>query len=276
MNPKASSLILVTLFVFFISVNVESFDVTELLNRYPDLIGFNDLLTQTKIAESIANRRTITILAVDNSSLAGIQSRPIDEVQKILSDHVILDYYDMKKLRKLQKSVIVTTLYQTTGVAEKGQGFLNVTHMPGEQFVFGSAVKGAVPVAKLVKAVYAQPFNVSVLQVSQPIVAPGIGEVILPPPPPPYIPPPAQPPKSSTSSNKTADSPGSDEDEIDAPNEAPVEAPAPAPVDAPDEAPVSSPPAPTKEETPVAPASGASRVYEGLSFVVAAFVALVF
>ncbi|KAJ0030468.1 hypothetical protein Pint_12636 [Pistacia integerrima] len=48
------------------------------------------------------------------------------------------------------------------------------------------------------------------------------------------------------------------------------------PLTHPDEAPVSSPPAPAKEETPVAPASGASRVYEGLSFVVAAFVALVF
>lgn len=275
MNPEASSLVLAALFVFFISVNVESFNVTRILNNYPDFVDFSDLLMVTKIAESIASRRTITLLAVDNRPLAGIQDRDIEEVKKILSGHVVLDYYDMQKLRKLPKRTVVTTLYQTTGVAEHRQGFLNITRMAGGEFVFGSAAKDALPVAKLVRAVYAQPYNISILQVSQPIVAPGIGEVILPPPPPPYTSPPAEPPKKSSlsSSDAPATSPQSEE-EVDAPAEAPVKAPAPAPIEAPVESPVESPPSPAKDETPDASDSGASRVYVDMSFVAVAFMAL--
>ncbi|KAJ4707677.1 Fasciclin-like arabinogalactan protein [Melia azedarach] len=273
MDFKASFLLVLAAFsLFFYSVN--SIDITERLNNYPDLIAFNDLLTQTKLAETVNRRRTITVLAVDNSSISVLNGREMDEITRILSSHVILDYYDIKKLKKTKKNSTVTTLYQTTGNADGKQGYLTVSHLPGNEFVFGSAAKDGVPVAKLVKSVYAQPFNVSILQVSQPIVAPGLGEVILPPPPPPYTPPPAMPPKMSKSRGAAPPSEVGDDEEF-APSESPIESPeeAPAPAPAPVESPAKSPPAPAKDEG--ATPSAVSRLYAGSGVAVVALMALV-
>ncbi|XP_031276478.1 fasciclin-like arabinogalactan protein 3 [Pistacia vera] len=96
----------------------------------------------------------------------------------------------------------MTTLLQASGVAQQGQGFLNVT-VSGNNILFGSEVKDSPLAARFVKSVYAEPYDISVLQISQSIVAPA-------PAPSPMTrkaPPPA-PAKGEEDSRNTAAAPG--------------------------------------------------------------------
>ncbi|KAJ6373349.1 hypothetical protein OIU76_027647 [Salix suchowensis] len=186
MDSKVSSLLFIAI-LFLLSSTSTAFNITKILAQYPEFASFNDLLAQSGLAQEINGRETITVLALDNGSIDGLSGRPVDIAKRILSAHVILDYYDQIKLSKLQKaSTIVTTLFQASGIADDRQGFLNVSKT-AEGIKFGSAMKGAPLVASLVKSVYAQPYNISVLQVSEPIEAPGI-ENMAPPPPPAAVP----------------------------------------------------------------------------------------
>ncbi|GAV63677.1 Fasciclin domain-containing protein [Cephalotus follicularis] len=237
MAPKASSPLFLALFLVFSSTST-AFNITKLFTQYPDYVYFNDLLTQTKLDQEINSRQTITFLALTNDSIDTLSGRPVDEVKKILSNHVILDYYDVMKLKKLnKKSTILTTLYQTTGVAQNQQGFLNVTISQSGDVLFGSAVKNAVLNSKLVGSVLSNPYNISILQVSEPIIAPTYTadqNVATPPPPPPPPQTTASPPKAP---QQTAPAPKAKVVDADAP------AAAPADDDAPSEAPTSSSPA---------------------------------
>ncbi|KAF2323068.1 hypothetical protein GH714_033134 [Hevea brasiliensis] len=140
---------------------------TGILSNYSDFGNFNDMLSRTQLADAINSRRTITVLAVDNGNVSPLNGLSSDVQKRVLSLHVILDYYDLAKLQRLsKKSAILTTLYQSTGQAGGKEGFLNVTDMGGDQVAFGSAVAGSSLNANLVQSVTAQPYNISVLQVS--------------------------------------------------------------------------------------------------------------
>ncbi|KAK3437416.1 hypothetical protein EUGRSUZ_C02101 [Eucalyptus grandis] len=263
MNSKAFACLFFAVFIFSSSA-ASAFNITKLLSRYPDFSTFNDFLTQTKLYEQINRRQTITVLALDNSAVGDISGKPADVLKSILSAHVVLDYYDIEKLTDLsKKSTLLTTLYQSSGTAQNQQGFLNVTKQSGE-IVFGSAVKGASHNAKLVKAVAAQPYNISVLQVSSPIIAPGIDasnpngtvhNATTPSASPAATP--KKAPASSPAKSPVADTPDSSEaPAADSPADAP-EADAPE-ASAPEaDAPTSSPPAPSDADAD-APAPGKS------------------
>ncbi|KAF9661961.1 hypothetical protein SADUNF_Sadunf18G0003800 [Salix dunnii] len=238
MDSKVSSLLFIAILCLLSSTST-AFNITKILAQYPEFANFNDLLTQSGLAQEINGRETITVLALDNSSIDGLSGRPVDIARRILSAHVILDYYDQTKLSKLQKaSTIVTTLFQASGIADDRQGFLNVSKT-AEGIKFGSAMKGAPLVASLVKSVYAQPYNISVLQVSEPIEAPGI-ENMAPPPPPAAVPkkapapaptaktPPAAPPTAKSSSKAPAPSKVEPSTPTESPTEGPVAADVPA------------------------------------------------
>ncbi|KAF5183645.1 Fasciclin-like arabinogalactan protein [Thalictrum thalictroides] len=207
-----------------------------ILNTYPDFSTFNNYLTQTKLCDEINRRQTITVLAVANDAMGGVQGST-DVIKRIMSNHVVLDYYDEPKLSKLsKKSSLLTTLFQSTGDAMYQQGFLNVTDMKNGEVMFGSAVKGSSLNAKLIKKIAAQPYNISVLQISAPIVADGIQNLnataAAPPPkkspsPPPSASPKKAPsPKNSKASPPPADTPA-DEPAADAPADAPSSPPSP-------------------------------------------------
>lgn len=271
MSSSWLSAALIVLYCFLLISTATAFNITRLLGRYPEFSNFNDLLTKNDLASEINSRKTITILAVSNDALGGLSGKP-EEVQKgVLSNHVVLDYYDTLKLQKMKNKSVLTTLYQTTGVASEGQGFLDVSHKNDGSIVIGSAVKGAPQDTKLLGSVAAQPYNISVLSVSQPIVAPGIDSGLRPI---------ASPPKASApvpshkkKSPPPADAPApSDDTTADAP--APSEGPtadAPAPSDGP------------TADVPTAdgdnkPAKNAARKLSGASFglavVFASFLAL--
>ncbi|KAH7674822.1 FAS1 domain-containing protein [Dioscorea alata] len=222
MNSKHTSLLLLLL-TTIATTTTTAFNITRLLSNYPDFASFNDLLTQTGLADEINSRQTITILAVDNSGLDAVSDRPVDVVKRILSVHVILDYFDSAKLQKLskKKNTQLTTLFQTSGIATNQVGFLTVTQMDDGEVSFGSSVPGAGIGANLVKEVVTKPYNISVLQITDIVVPPGIDNLKFQAPPQATPPPPA--PKNS---GAPASAPSDDEATAPASSSADAETPA--------------------------------------------------
>ncbi|KAG2317925.1 hypothetical protein Bca52824_021047 [Brassica carinata] len=184
-----------TLFFFFAStlLYAHAFNITRILNLNNEFSTFNNLLSQTGLASTINSRQTITVLALSNDAVSVFTDQSTEDNKKSLSLHVVLDYYDIKKLKSLnKKSVILTTLFQSSGQAKGQQGFINATVMSNGDVMFGSAVPGSILDAKLIDSVATHPYDISVLHISSyiPIMNPegpsdhGSSSSPLPPQPP--------------------------------------------------------------------------------------------
>ncbi|KAF7830196.1 fasciclin-like arabinogalactan protein 3 [Senna tora] len=246
---------------------IEAFDITKMLAQYSEFSSFNQHLTETKLADQINSRQTITVLVFDNDAFSAISAKPSDTIKAILSTHVILDYFDQLKLTSTveSKDAQLTTLYQTTGAADKLQGFVKVGLINEGEIAFGSAVNGAPFNAKLVKSVTNQPYNISILQVTEPIVAPGIGEKPSAPAPK------AQAPAASRKTVSPVSSPAGSAEDVEAPSPAgsPEEAEAPSAAASPEEAEAPSPSdaAPAKAaDTASESTSSSSRIQMGFGW----------
>ncbi|OEL17095.1 Fasciclin-like arabinogalactan protein 14 [Dichanthelium oligosanthes] len=208
-----------------------AFNITRLLGEFSDFSTFNNLLSQTKLAEEINRRQTITVLTVDNGAAGGISSLPSDVQRKVLSMHVVLDYYDTAKLGAIKNhTTLLTTMFQSSGKAIDRMGFLNFTKRSDGVMVFGSAQPGAPKNSEMVKSVASRPYNISVLQVSTPIVPPGVGGSADSGAPPPHkatAPAPAPATKGAPpAKDEEASAPAPSDDDTGA--DAPADAPGPA------------------------------------------------
>jgi len=95
---------------------IHGFDITKMLEEYPELSSFNKHITEAKLADQINSRNTITVLAVDNDGISSIAGKSPEVIKAIISTHIVLDYYDEKKLVEAQAaSPQLTTLYQSSG-----------------------------------------------------------------------------------------------------------------------------------------------------------------
>ncbi|KAM1224746.1 hypothetical protein ACFX2G_044547 [Malus domestica] len=213
-NTKASVILCLALFLVFSSAS--AFDIVKLLEKQSELSSFTNYLKETKLGDEINKRSTITVLAVDNGGMSSISGKSQDVIKKILSAHVVLDYFDQKKLTGLagsSKESTLTTMLQSSGQAKDQQGFIIVGKSDGE-IAFGSAVKGGKLNAKLVKAVVSQPYNISVLQISNAIEIPDISAASRPA----GSPKSSASPASSPSSKSSSDAPSpSDDNEVSSP-----------------------------------------------------------
>ncbi|CAH8387471.1 unnamed protein product [Eruca vesicaria subsp. sativa] len=185
MNLNASFSLLSLTLLLVLSPLVTADNITHAFEKYSNFSTMSDLFTQTKLTTLISTYQTITILAVNNSAINSITNKSAIELKNILMTHVILDYYDELKFKDMkEKSMMLTTLYQTTGLGEEMNGFLNCTKSKG-RVCFGSGVKDSPLNAEYVTTLYHNPFNLSIIHISMPIVAPGLSLAVLPPPPPP-------------------------------------------------------------------------------------------
>ncbi|KAJ0075855.1 hypothetical protein Patl1_34840 [Pistacia atlantica] len=231
MSSSSSTSTLLLLFFLFISSS-HAFNITKILEDHSEFSSFNDLLSKTKLADQINKRETITVLAVDNGAVSYLSGLSEDDAKNTLSLHVVLDYYDTKKLERLNnKSTILTTLFQASGEASgQKQGFINATVLSSGDVAFGPAAPDSTLNSNLIKSVASQPYNVSVLQVSSVI---GSSNSTAPS----YAP--MRSPKKAPAPKHGAEAPVHDESPSDAPSEemSPSDAPTPSPMD-------SSPPEP--------------------------------
>ncbi|GAB4844389.1 Envelope glycoprotein gp160 [Ancistrocladus abbreviatus] len=155
---------------------INGHNITEILASDTDFTQFNSYLTQTKLADEINSRQTITVLALSNAAMSALTAKhPLSVIKNLLSLHVLLDYYDPQKLHSISKgTTLTTTLYQTTGNAPGNLGFVNITDLKGGVVGFGSAAPGSKLDSTYVKSVKQIPYNISVLEINAPITAPGI------------------------------------------------------------------------------------------------------
>lgn len=151
-------------------------NITEILSSDPNLSQFNSYLTQTKLDDEINSRQTITVLALDNSAMSSLTSNhSLSVIKNLLSLHVLLDYYDPKKLHSLENGTVkTTTLYQTTGSATSDEGSVNITDLHGGSVGFGSGSPGSKLDSTYTKSVKQIPYNISVLEISAPIITPAL------------------------------------------------------------------------------------------------------
>ncbi|XP_056866787.1 fasciclin-like arabinogalactan protein 14 [Raphanus sativus] len=165
----------------FIYTPSNSFNITTILSQNKNFSDFNKMLSQTQLASTINSRQTITVLALSNDAMSFFSSQSVEENKRAFSLHVVLDYYDIKKLKSLsKKTALLTTLFQSSGQAKGKQGFINVTVNNNGDVMFGSAVYGSLLDAQLLDSVASEPFNISVLHISTsiPIMDPNNSDFI--------------------------------------------------------------------------------------------------
>ncbi|XP_038875949.1 fasciclin-like arabinogalactan protein 10 [Benincasa hispida] len=155
---------------------VSAHNITDMLKDYPEYSDFSNYLQQTRLADEINSRQTITVLVVSNGALSPVVAKhPLSVIKNLLSLHIVLDYYDPAKLHKISNgTTLSTTLYQTTGHAPGNLGFVNITDLQGGKVAFGSAAPGSKLESSYTKSVVSIPYNISVIEISAPIVASGI------------------------------------------------------------------------------------------------------
>ncbi|XP_073134371.1 fasciclin-like arabinogalactan protein 1 [Henckelia pumila] len=155
--------------VFLISSTTDAFNITLLLNKHTEFSTINHYLSATQLADEINRRRTITVCVVDNPGMSDLLSKHLTLVgiKNVLSYHVLLDYFDAKKLHQLTKgSALAATMYQATGSATGSTGFVNITDLDRGRVGFAPKENGGNGSAIFVKSVEAQPYDISIIQIS--------------------------------------------------------------------------------------------------------------
>ncbi|PIN23778.1 hypothetical protein CDL12_03474 [Handroanthus impetiginosus] len=167
----AAYLTLSLLAVAILATAVSASNITEILSAHPEYSEFNNLLTQTKLADEINSREPVTVCVLPNGALSSFTGKyPLSVIKNILALHVLLDYFDAPKLHKISEgSVLSTTLYQTTGNAGGNLGFVNITDLRGGKVGFGSGLPGSPLDSTFTKSVRQIPYNLSVIEVSKAI-----------------------------------------------------------------------------------------------------------
>ncbi|GLT46219.1 hypothetical protein SLA2020_199920 [Shorea laevis] len=172
----SSKVFLLCFFFFsFLFLATNAFNITELLSSFPDYSIFNNYLAQTQVADAINHQSTVTVLVVGNGNMQMVSSLPMDTIKTLLSLHVLLDYLDTQRFNNMQNSTVqVTTLYQMTGLATGGRGQVKVMGSTNGDVTFQSAADGSTENSKFVKTILTQPYNISVLEISNLITPPGL------------------------------------------------------------------------------------------------------
>ncbi|XP_071739652.1 fasciclin-like arabinogalactan protein 8 [Rutidosis leptorrhynchoides] len=152
-------------------------NITAILSEFPKYTEFNNYLTQTKLDNEINSHQTITVLVLSNGVVSSLASKhPLSIVKDVLSLHILLNYYDNQTLHNISNGTTLSpTLYNTTGNAPGIAGFVNITtDMKGGNVSFCSAVSGSKLDSYYTKSVKQIPYNISVLEIDSPIIAPSI------------------------------------------------------------------------------------------------------
>ncbi|KAL6639954.1 hypothetical protein ACP70R_022264 [Stipagrostis hirtigluma subsp. patula] len=165
----------------------EGFNITKILAEHPEYSKFNELLTKTRLAGDINRRRTITVLAVANGDIGALTSGhyTLGTLRHILEMHIVVDYFDEKKLKQLSHgATAASTMFQQSGAATDMNGYVNITQHRGGKvtFIADGAPDGTAP-STFVGDIYAKRFDYAVLHVSKVLSSPEAEAPVAPPAP---------------------------------------------------------------------------------------------
>ncbi|KAK6149415.1 hypothetical protein DH2020_016940 [Rehmannia glutinosa] len=174
-QSAAAAVVLSLSLLLLLSSTTHAHNITRILAKYPEFSTFSHYLTETQLAPEINRRETITVCAVDNSGMSDLLSKhlTIGAIKNVLSLHVLLDYFDAKKLHQITDgTALAATMYQATGSAPGSAGFVNITDLKGGKVGFSPQDNDGVVSASFVKSVEAIPYNISVIQISSILPSP--------------------------------------------------------------------------------------------------------
>ncbi|XP_040986740.1 fasciclin-like arabinogalactan protein 1 [Juglans microcarpa x Juglans regia] len=158
-----------SLLLLVLSPTSHAHNITRLLAQHPDFSTFNHYLSLTHLADEINRRTTITVCAVDNAAMNELLAKHLSiyTIKNILSLHVLLDYFDAKKLHQITDGTALSaTLFQATGSAPGTAGFVNITDLKGGKVGFSPEENNGHIGIFFVKALEGLKYNISVIQIS--------------------------------------------------------------------------------------------------------------
>ncbi|XP_031264811.1 fasciclin-like arabinogalactan protein 2 [Pistacia vera] len=164
--------LLLTLFLFSSTSTSHAHNITRILAKHPQFSTFNHYLTVTHLAAEINRRQTITVLALDNAAMSSLLSKQysVYTLRNVLSLHVLTDYFGSKKLHQITNgTALASSMFQATGSAAGSSGYVNITDIKGGKVGFGTEDNDGKLDASYVKSLVEMPYNISVLQISQPL-----------------------------------------------------------------------------------------------------------
>ncbi|WVZ21133.1 hypothetical protein V8G54_008455 [Vigna mungo] len=174
-----SSLLAVAL-LLAVCRSIQALDVLQALNN-PQYEQFNKALTEANLVDKINALKAVTVLPLCNDAMASLAGKSPEFVKATISSHVLIGYYDEKKLMEnIGSQTPMETLLQSSGLAKDKQGYLLVQLVNEGEVVFGSAASpaGTVFTVGLVQTVAKQPEEFSALEVTKPILVPGIENLL--------------------------------------------------------------------------------------------------
>ncbi|KAL6975195.1 Fasciclin-like arabinogalactan protein 1 [Sarracenia purpurea var. burkii] len=169
LRRAAAGTVVLSVLVLLSCCSTKAQNITRTLAKFPEFSTFNHYLTVTHLADEINRRRTITVCAVDNAGMADLLSKHLSiyAIKNVLSFHVLLDYFDGKKLHQITNGTALSaTMFQATGTATGSSGFVNITDLKGGKVGFGTEDNGGKIDAVFVKTLETFPYNMSVIQIS--------------------------------------------------------------------------------------------------------------
>ncbi|KAG6555455.1 hypothetical protein Mapa_002686 [Marchantia paleacea] len=149
-----------------------TFNITSILDEFPNFNIFNQLLTDTKVADDINRRQAVTILAPSNEAMTDFRSaNPAMEGERVadlLRYHVLLKYLTIPDLQRLEMAnyTRMSTLFQTTGPANAEDGNVNVYNTPSN-ILIGHSVVDNYPNSTVISTVFLQPSDISIIMIDR-------------------------------------------------------------------------------------------------------------
>ncbi|PKU87004.1 fasciclin-like arabinogalactan protein 8 [Dendrobium catenatum] len=174
-NDIPSFLLMASLVLSVWAAAANGHNITAILDSFPDYSVYNGYMSQTKVADEVNSRDTVTCLVLPNAAMTALAAKhSLAAIKNALRLLVLLDYFDPQKLHDIpQGTTLTTTLYQTTGAPGK-LGFVNITNVRGGRVAFGPSSPGSKLASDYTKSVRQIPYNISVLEISAPIIFPGL------------------------------------------------------------------------------------------------------
>ncbi|XP_068336615.1 fasciclin-like arabinogalactan protein 10 [Pyrus communis] len=141
------------------------FDITKILSDNPNFNLFSTYLTQTQDANQINERKTMTVFVVNNGAMTSIVDKPMEIKRKVLSLHVIMDYYTIQSFHNLlaAQTTRVNSRLQVTDQPSGLQGLVNITNGEKITIVSTAGFDKAVVVRDVANN---EPSYISVVQIS--------------------------------------------------------------------------------------------------------------
>ncbi len=176
---SGAKLAMVAVFLLCAATAARAQNITQIMAAYPRFSTFVTLLSSTGVINEVESRKSLTLLVPSNSVLDPVVATngnlSLSEVGDVIRYHVLLQYLDVSELQHIgNSSMLVTTLYQTTGRAANEDGFVNITDAANGAVLVGPPIAGAPMQAAILTNITQIPYNYSLYEINGVLIPVGL------------------------------------------------------------------------------------------------------